>query len=112
MSRVVTRLDSRLRSTNAPGLESSFAGGNRGHYSSPAMDMLLDRMWEALDPTARDDAENQIARKVAEDLPIIGLYFYPTMTLVRGEIRNVVAPDASPPVARAMLTWNVHEWEK
>lgn len=105
-------LDSRLRTSNAPGSDNGFAGVNRGHYASPVMDSLLDRVWGALDPTARDGAENRIARQVAEDLPIIGLYFYPTMTLIRGEVRNVVPPDALPPVARPMLTWNVHEWQK
>lgn len=108
----VPLLESRLRSTNAPAGENLFVGSNRGHYASREMDSLLDRVWQAIDPPELDAAENDIARLVAEDLPILGVYFHPSMALVRADIDGVRAPETAPPVARPMFAWNAHEWQK
>lgn len=105
-------LESRLRSTNAPAQENLFVGSNRGHYASREMDSLLDRFWQSVDPSDQDTAEIEIGRLVAEDLPIIGVYFHPAMALVRGNIVGVRPPETSPPIARAMFSWNAAEWEK
>lgn len=105
-------LDSRLRSTNAPSAENLFVGSNRGRYASPELDGLLDRLWQAIGQSEIDAAESAIARKVAEDLPMIGVFFYPTIALVRDGVRNVRPPEVTPPVARPMFGWNAHEWSK
>jgi peptide/nickel transport system substrate-binding protein len=105
-------LESRLRSTNVPLAENLYVGANRGHYASAQMDQLLDRFWQAVDPSPRQELEADIARLVADDLPMIGIYFHPAMSLVVANVHGVKAPVASPVADRALLSWNAHEWEK
>lgn len=105
-------LESRLRSTNAPEPENQWVGANRGHYTSREVDGLLDRLWQTLELEKLDALEQDIARVVGAELPIMGLFFYPAMALVRSDVRNVRPPEAAPPVARAMFSWNAHEWRK
>ena len=108
----IALLETRLRSTNLPLAENQFAGANRGRYASPQMDAFLTRLLEAVGPPALEAAESEIAKKASEDLPIIGLYFYPTMAVVRSNVRNVRPPEGTPPVGRPMFGWNAHEWAK
>ncbi len=108
----VSLLESRLRSTNIPSANNLFAGANRGHYMSREMDGLLDRFWQAVDGGERDSTEAEMARQIAENLPIMGVYFHPSMALVRRDIAGVQPPLTAPPIARAMFSWNAAEWEK
>lgn len=105
-------LDSRLRAANAPSAENLWIGANRGHYASRQMDALFDRLWQSLAPREVDAAERDIARWVAEELPVIGLFFHPAMTMARPAIRKVKAPEAVTPAGRLFFSWNAHEWEK
>src|SRR5207245_129925 len=46
-------LDGRLHSGNAPTPENQWIGPNRGHYASPSLDALLDRIQVSLDRDER-----------------------------------------------------------
>jgi ABC-type transport system substrate-binding protein len=105
-------LDGRLRAANVPAVENLWVGANRGRYSSGEMEKALDRLWQALDPAELATAEGELARRISTDLPILGVLFYPAMTMVRRGARNVVPPETVSPVGRLLLTWNAHEWEK
>lgn len=105
-------LDGRLHSTNTPSADNHFVGANRGHYASPELDGLLDRLWASADEAERQAAERQIARHVSEELPIIGLFFYPAMAMVRRSVLNTRPPQTVARVGRLSMGWNAHEWKK
>lgn len=105
-------LDSRLRSSNAPGSENLFVGANRGHYASAEMDHLLDRTWATLEPRERAGAQGELNQLLTSDLPIVGLFFYPAMMLVRADVRGVQAPEVVAPAGPLLVSWNAHEWAR
>lgn len=105
-------LDGRLHSSNMPGPENGFVGANRGHYASRELDALFDKLWVSLERSERESVERDIARHVLTELPIIGLFFYPAMAMVRREVRNTRVPRTVSPVGRLSMSWNAHEWEK
>lgn len=105
-------LDGRLHSSNTPSAENQFVGANRGHYANRELDALFERLWVSLDPTERQAIERDIARLILNELPIIGLLFYPAMAMVRRNVRNTRVPRTVAPVGRLSMTWNAHEWEK
>ncbi|MBI4460325.1 MAG: ABC transporter substrate-binding protein [Acidobacteria bacterium] len=51
------------------------AGANRGRYSSPAVDTLLDEANETQDPGRRRDLFSKVQKIVAEDLPYVSLWY-------------------------------------
>jgi hypothetical protein len=93
-------------------MENQWVGANRGHYQSRDLDAMLDRLWVTLDRGERDLVERDIARHLASELPLIGLFFYPAMAMVRSSVRNARPPAAVAPVGRLLMGWNAHEWEK
>ncbi len=105
-------LDGRLQSANMPGPENGFVGANRGHYASRELDALFDKLWVSLERSEQESVERDIARHVLTELPIIGLFFYPAMAMVRREVHNTRVPRTVSPVGRLSMTWNAHEWEK
>lgn len=104
-------LDGRLQSGNWPGRANQWAGANRGNYANPEVDGLLERIWASPDRGERQAAERELARVVSTELPVIGLFFYPAMAMVRRIVRNTRPPRAVAPVGRPSMTWNAHEWE-
>jgi peptide/nickel transport system substrate-binding protein len=104
-------VDGHLNAANVPTQENQFVGANRGHYTSPELDELLDRYWTTLDQQQRDGIERRIAQHIATDLPMLGLFFYPAMAAVRRTVREVRLPQlAGPAVGQATASWNAHEW--
>jgi peptide/nickel transport system substrate-binding protein len=105
-------LDGRLHSSSIPGSENQWVGANRGRYSRPEMDTLLDRVWSTPDRAAREGIEGELARYISTERPLIGLFFYPAMAMVRSSVRQIRPPATVSPVGRLFFTWNAHEWEK
>jgi len=105
-------LDGRLNSANAPKPENQWVGPNRGHYSSPTLDALLERIQVSLDREERAEAEREIARQISIDLPIMGLFFYPAMALTRRSVDGVRPPLTVSTVGRLSMGWNAHEWRR
>jgi peptide/nickel transport system substrate-binding protein len=105
-------VDSRLHSTNVPEVSTQFAGMNRGHYVNPQVDSLLDRLWVTLDRSERESLEREVARLMSNDLALDGLFFYPSMTMVRSQIRGTRPPRTAAPTGRLLMTWNAHQWTK
>jgi len=69
-------------------------GANRGHYSNPVLDKLLDDASASSD-TARRRADYVEAQKIlAHDLPAINLWYRDTVVVHNRRLKNVV-PNAS-----------------
>jgi ABC-type transport system substrate-binding protein len=64
-----------LGTDNIPRAENRFTGSNRGSYSNPAFDRLLDIWNMGLDENQRMQAMVDMAKIVAEDVPIIPINY-------------------------------------
>ena len=72
------------------------AGFNRGHYSNPALDLLLDAQRIETDQAKRKALLSQIQKIVAEDEPYISLWYSDNVVVHRDRLANVeVAPTGS-----------------
>ena len=90
-----------------PRVENRWRGGsNRGGWSNPEYDRLLDAFGTTLEPSQRAAQVAQMGRIFSDELPVISLLFvgnpYVRVAALRGPA--VVAPEAP-------ITWNIHEWE-
>jgi peptide/nickel transport system substrate-binding protein len=106
----VAMLESRLSAANIPTAETQWLGGNRGHYVNPQFDALLERYWVTLDARDRETIEREITQRLAADLPLIGLYFYPAMAAMRRILQGVRLPTTVGPMGQPSATWNAHQW--
>jgi peptide/nickel transport system substrate-binding protein len=76
---VFISFDGRLQAT----AENRWQGANHAHYANPALDALMDRLAGTLDEGQQALVLRDMADIMAEDLPVIPLYFRPAFTAVR-----------------------------
>jgi peptide/nickel transport system substrate-binding protein len=69
-------------------------GANRGHYSNPQLDALLDQARVEMDRQKRKALLSRIQKLVAEDEPYINLWYVDNVCVHRKRITNVVIPPA------------------
>jgi peptide/nickel transport system substrate-binding protein len=102
-------------SLTAPGIVTSkeigternrWVGDNYGGYSNPAYDALYERFTTELDAGKRQEAQLQMLKIAAEELPVLPV-FYTTLSLVAR--KGLEGPGMVPPVQPAN-SWNIHEW--
>jgi len=71
-------------------------GANRGHYSNPRVDELIDFARRELDMEKRKEAYQEIQRIVAEDLPYVSLFYRDNVCVYNKRIEGVkIYPDAN-----------------
>ena len=64
-------------------------GANRGYYSNPALDKLIDDALATSSEEARRDDYMQIQRILAADVPAINLWYLDTVIIQNRRLRNV-----------------------
>ena len=72
-----------------------FRGGssqNYTGYSNPALDSLMDRAAAELNPEARKRMLVEIQRMIANDVPVIPLGAFQSITVTRKNIKGIVPP--------------------
>ena len=70
--------------------------GNRARYSNPAIDQLLDQASRTYDQESRKKIYSEIQKIIAEDLPMIPLWYASTVAVMTERVGNVhVDPGAS-----------------
>ena len=70
-------------------------GFNRGHYTNPEVDRLLDQATVATDDATRRDAYGAAQRLIAEDAPYISLWYKTNVAVAQPSIRGVrLSPSA------------------
>jgi peptide/nickel transport system substrate-binding protein len=96
--------DYRTDSISRP--ETRWTGQNRGGWSNPEYDRVVQTFLTSLDPRDRHEAVAQAARILTEDLGVIPLHFNPGVIAQAAGINglSVRAPDSE-------ITWNIHTWE-
>ncbi len=70
------------------------AGANRGHYSNPRLDALLDEAETSTDEAKRRADYAEVQRILAQDLPAINLWYLDTVVVHNRRLTHVV-PTAS-----------------
>jgi peptide/nickel transport system substrate-binding protein len=85
--------------------ENRWVGGNRGGWSNPEYDGLIDAFYTTLDRGERNRQLIQAWKLITEDLGILPLYFNPAVLATPTGLTGVdiTAPDAE-------LTWNIQDW--
>jgi peptide/nickel transport system substrate-binding protein len=95
-----------LVSDDIPSPANRWRGGNRGGWSNPEYDHIMDAFATTLD---RGQQIGQVARAatiVSEDLPAVPLFFRSQPFV---HVSELVGPETSAP--EASIPWNVHTWE-
>jgi peptide/nickel transport system substrate-binding protein len=85
--------------------ENRWGGTNKGGYSNPAYDALLDRYSIALDRQERSRLVIAMMQLATEDVPALPLYYNRTVVAHTAALRG---PLQSAP--ESLNFWNIHEW--
>jgi peptide/nickel transport system substrate-binding protein len=64
-------------------------GANRGYYSNPRVDALIDRARREVDPTVRKPLYAEVQRILAEELPYIDLWYLDNVLVHTRRVRNI-----------------------
>jgi peptide/nickel transport system substrate-binding protein len=96
-STAVSSPDARLRSTSTV--------SNFSHYSSEAVDGLLDQLAVADDTLTQEDLIEQLDASLWADFYGVPLYQYPTITAYSSAVEGVS------PSPLSGLLWNIWEWQ-
>lgn len=64
-------------------------GANRGHYSNPQVDALIDQARREVDPTERKPLYAQVQRILAEELPYINLWYLDNVVVHNKRVTNL-----------------------
>jgi ABC-type oligopeptide transport system substrate-binding subunit len=98
---------STLTTDNIGSERNAWKGRNYSGYSSPAYDTLYERFAGTLDTAARQGIHADIMALVADQVPIIPIYYYGNVVLFR---KSLVGPAMITPLQTASA-WNIHTWE-
>jgi peptide/nickel transport system substrate-binding protein len=64
-------------------------GANRGFYSNPKIDALIDKARREVDPAVRKPLYAEVQRTLAEELPYIDLWYLDNVLVHRQRVRNL-----------------------
>src|SRR5450631_2205912 len=64
-------------------------GANRGYYSNPKVDALIDKARREIDPKVRKPLYDDVQRILAEDVPAINLWYLDNVLVHTRRVRNV-----------------------
>jgi ABC-type transport system substrate-binding protein len=95
-----------LTTSGIPSAANRWRGGNRGGWTNPEYDRLVEIYDRSLDDNTRGQTMAQMMRIFTEDVGSISLFFrtqpWPHVAALHG--LQVVAPESN-------MSWNIHEWE-
>jgi peptide/nickel transport system substrate-binding protein len=94
-----------LGSRYIPTAENGYFGTNYQGYANPEMDAVLDAARQELDPIRRKADWKRIHAMVAEDLPILPLFYY-TLGYVQAKTMSGIIP---PPLGASASAW-IEDW--
>ena len=65
-------------------------GANRGYYSNPKVDALIDKARREIDPRVRKPLYAEVQRILAEDVPSINLWYLDNVLVHTRRVRNLI----------------------
>jgi peptide/nickel transport system substrate-binding protein len=95
-------------SKEAPLPENRFQGSDRGRYTSPELDTLIDRYFVTIPPQERNQILQRIVHHITEQLPVLSLFYSPQFAVIAGRVENMQPARASGSAAK---TWDSHLWD-
>ncbi len=95
----------RLHSRNIAAPENRWAGANRGGYSNPAVDDLLDRLLVTFGEQEQVDLHRQLLRDQMGNVALMPLWWNTEPALLRKGVKG-------PLLVRNTATWNIFDWDK
>jgi len=98
---------SNLTTDRIPTERTAWRGSNYGSYSNPAYDQLYSQFLATLDLPARQRVQAELMALVAEEVPVIPIYYYGNVVMAR---KGVEGPGMITPLQTAS-TWNLHSWQ-
>lgn len=96
----------RLHSSDIGTRANRYAGGNKGGYSNPVMDALLDRLAVTIPEDSRTAVTADIVRLGLTELPVLPLYWDVAVITAAQKVKNVL-----PPHIRQAHGWNLPDWD-
>jgi len=90
--------------------ENRWAGGNNGHYANQALDSILDAIAATLDEQRQGQLLREAGEIMAEDLPMMPLYYRTTFAAVRKGVR-ALTDDFSAGGEVGGMARNAHLWD-
>jgi peptide/nickel transport system substrate-binding protein len=97
---------SRLHTSDIGTAANRYAGGNKGAYSNPQMDALIDRLAVTIPADQRTAISAEMLRLGLAELPVLPLYWEVGVTTVAKKVKNVL-----PPNIRQQHGWNLPDWD-
>lgn len=91
-----------IHSLDAAGPENRWTGSNRGGYSNPRVDAVLNRLQATIDPAEQLDSHRAYLQEALADLALMPLYWEVEVVLAVKGIRGITGRDG----------WNFHEWDR
>ena len=99
-----------LTSVEAATEENKWQGRNSGGWSNPTYDAMQARAATLLDAGQRQEAQFQLLKMLAEEVPFIPMYYNPVGVAMRKGIEGVTEKSHTPFLALA-TSWNIETWD-
>jgi peptide/nickel transport system substrate-binding protein len=96
----------RLHTRNVTSEANRWVGSNRGGYSNPRVDDLLDRMVVTIAPAERLALHHELLREQMGDVALMPLYWDLDPILMLKGVRGVATPSGAVNLA------NILQWDK
>lgn len=100
-------LDGRLQAV----AENRWAGTNRGHYSNPGLDQLIDRLYASIDERSQGQVLAEMGQLMATDLPLVPLFFRSAYLAVRSDV-HALTNDYAETRWTGSVARNAHLWSR
>ncbi len=102
----MTNLESYLHSTKAGIPENRFSGMNYARYSTPEMDVLLERFNSTIPTNPRRELLKQIVHHVTDQVIFLGLFYDVEVTAIGNRMKNVTGRGEG-----VTKNWDSHIWD-
>lgn len=100
-------IEDRFHSKSITNAATRWTGTNRGGYSNPRVDSLLERLTATIPKAQRTALLRDLLREEMGDLPAMVLYWEGDIVLARKGVKGVETARGG-----SSGTWNVFEWDK
>ncbi len=95
-----------LLAAEVPLAETNYVGRNDARYNNPEYEALYGRFLVTIPQAERQELLRRIVHHIADNQPIIGLYYRVDPTMVANRVTNVY-----PRLRTSLQPWNAHEWD-
>ncbi|MBM2809790.1 MAG: hypothetical protein HW416_549 [Chloroflexi bacterium] len=95
-------------SKESPLPENRWAGGNRGRYSNPELDVAIDRYFVTIPRTERTQVLQTAVRIISDQIPVLTLFYTPQFAVIANRVENMQPSKAS---GTSSKTWDAQAWD-